>query len=120
MSTPVRGEVWLAALGAARAGELGRTRPVIVMSDETTLGLDTGLTIVVPISSARPASPLRPIIPARCGLERDSVAVCFAVTAVARSRLYERLGVLDDGLLARVTAITVAAVGGPRSAQAIG
>ena len=116
---PVRGEIWLAALGAARPAEVGKTRPVIIMSDETTLGIDTGLAIVVPISSSRPTSPLRPQVAMRAGLERDSVVVCFAVTAIARTRLLRRLGVLDDATLSRVTAITVAAIGGPKSIEAL-
>ena len=95
MSEPRRGELWLVALGAARAGEPGKHRPAVVVSvNEILAGLDDELVVVVPVSSSRAGSPLRPPISAIEGVEAESVAVCRGVRAVARSRLLQRLGVL--------------------------
>ncbi|MFZ0902754.1 MAG: type II toxin-antitoxin system PemK/MazF family toxin [Mycobacterium sp.] len=95
MSEPRRGELWLVALGAARAGEPGKHRPAVVVSvDEILTGLDDELLIVVPVSSSRTGSPLRPPISPTEGVDAESVAVCRGVRAVARSRLLQRLGVL--------------------------
>lgn len=90
---PQRGEVWLTSLGAARKGEPGKNRPAIVISvDEIATGLEEELIVVVPLSSSRASSPLRPGVSPDEGVDRDSVAVCRGVRAVARRRLLRRLG----------------------------
>ncbi|HEY6550714.1 MAG TPA: type II toxin-antitoxin system PemK/MazF family toxin [Solirubrobacterales bacterium] len=90
---PRRGEIWLTSLGAARKGEPGKNRPVIVISvDEISTGLEDELIVVVPLSSSRVASPLRPEVSPDEGVERLSVAVCRGVRAVARKRLLRRIG----------------------------
>jgi mRNA interferase MazF len=111
-----RGEIWLADLGANRSGELGKTRPVIVMTlDELVAGDPADLLIVVPLSASRAASAFRVQVDAVEGVDRPSVAVVTAARAVARSRLTTRLGVLPERELGQVTALLVAAVGGPRA-----
>jgi mRNA interferase MazF len=90
---PRRGEIWLTSLGAARKGEPGKNRPAIVVSvDEISTGLEDELIVVVPLSSSRAASPLRPEVSPDEGVERLSVAVCRGVGAVARKRLLRRVG----------------------------
>jgi mRNA interferase MazF len=90
---PRRGEIWLTSLGAARKGEPGKNRPAIVISvDEISTGLEDELIVVVPLSSSRVASPLRPEVSPDEGVERISVAVCRGVRAVARKRLLRRVG----------------------------
>jgi mRNA interferase MazF len=90
---PRRGELWLVALGAARSGEPGKHRPAVVVSvDEILTGIEDELVVVVPVSSSRAGSPLRPdVSPAEC-VDTQSVAVCRGMRAVARTRLLERLG----------------------------
>ncbi len=90
---PRRGEIWLASLGAARKGEPGKNRPAIIVSvDEISAGLDDELIVVVPLSSSRAPSPLRPEVSAGEGVERASVAVCRGIRAVARKRLLRPVG----------------------------
>jgi len=56
---PRRGDVWLVALGAGRAGEPGKTRPAIIVSvDELSTGAPEELIVVVPVSSSLAASAL--------------------------------------------------------------
>jgi mRNA interferase MazF len=90
-----RGEIWLAALGNARRGEVGKSRPVVVVAAD---GLapygPTDLVPVVPLSSSRAPSPSRVPIRAGRGLEDNSVAVCRAVRGIGRARLLKRLGVI--------------------------
>lgn len=100
---PRRGELWLVALGAARAGETGKHRPAVVVSvDEILAGVDDELVVVVPVSSSRAHSPLRPLVSPSEGVEPDSVAICRGVRAVARTRLLERLGALEPGAMRQV------------------
>jgi mRNA interferase MazF len=90
---PRRGEIWLVSLGASRKGEPGKNRPAIVVSvDEISTGLEDELIVVVPLSSSRMASPLRPRVSPEEGTERDSVAVCRGIRAVARKRLLRAVG----------------------------
>ena len=90
---PRRGEIWLTSLGAARKGEPGKNRPSIVVSvDEISTGLEDELIVVVPLSSSRAASPLRPEVSSDEGIERARVAICRGVRAVARRRLLRQLG----------------------------
>ena len=100
---PRRGEIWLVALGAARRGEPGKTRPAIIVSvDELVSGSEHDLFVVVPMSKSRSISPLRPVIPGEAGGQDQGVAVCRAVRSVSRGRLHRQLGELDRQTLAEV------------------
>jgi len=93
---PRRGEIWLTSLGAARHGEPGKNRPAIVISvDEISAGLEDELIVVIPVSSSRSGSPLRPAVSPQEGIDRESVAVCRGVRAVAKTRLLQRLGQVE-------------------------
>jgi mRNA interferase MazF len=100
---PRRGELWLVALGAARAGEPGKHRPAVVVSvDEILTGLDDELVVVVPVSTSRTASPLRPPVSPTEGVDTESVAVCRGIRAVARTRILEQLGTLAPDTMRQI------------------
>lgn len=88
-----RGDVWLVALGSARHGEPGKTRPgVVVWADELSVGQPAGLVIVVPLPSSASPSVMRVEIAVAAGVDRPSRAMCRAIRAVSASRLVTRLG----------------------------
>lgn len=64
----------------------------MVSVDEISTGLEDESIVVVPLSSSRAASPLRPEVSPEEGVERDSVAVCRGIGAVARKRLLHPVG----------------------------
>jgi mRNA interferase MazF len=100
---PRRGEIWLAALGAARRGEPGKNRPVIVISaDDFLVGIDHELIVIVPLSSSLPHSSLRPQIPPEMGIDNSSVVIPRGIRGVARSRLLRRLGEVDGEKMAEI------------------
>jgi mRNA interferase MazF len=100
---PRRGDLWLAALGAARASEPGEHRPAVIVSvDDIITGIDDELVVVVPVSSSRSGTPLRPHISPAEGVDTASVAVCRGIRAVARSRLLERLGTLKPDTMHQI------------------
>lgn len=100
-----RGEIWLVSLGAARSGEPGKNRPAIIASvDAISTGLEDELVVVVPLSSSRTRSPLRPEVAPDEGIERSSVAVCRGIRAVARKRLLRRIGEAKPETLREVSA----------------
>jgi len=97
---PRRGELWLVAIGASRPGEPGKHRPaVIVSADEMLSGVEDELIVVVPVSSSRARTPLRPVISPGEGVDADSVAVCRGLRAVSRARLLQRLGAVSPETL---------------------
>lgn len=92
---PRRGELWLVALGAARAGEPGKHRPAVVVSvDDILTEVEDELVVVVPVSGSRTGSPLRPPVSTTEGVDNPSVAICRGIRAVARTRLLEPLGIV--------------------------
>nr|WP_129669434.1 type II toxin-antitoxin system PemK/MazF family toxin [Phytoactinopolyspora endophytica] len=100
---PQRGELWLVSLGAARKGEPGKNRPVIVVSvDEIKAGVQDELLVVVPVSSSRAPSPLRPNVSPGEGVEMPSVAVTRGIRAVSRGSFLERLGSAKAETMAEV------------------
>lgn len=100
---PGRGQIWLVALGAARRGEPGKSRPAVVVSVDGLLsGLEDELLVVVPLSSSRVKSALRPEVSPGEGIDRASVAVCRGIRAVARGRLLRRTGVVEPSTLGEI------------------
>ena len=113
---PQPGDIWLTALGAARVGEPGKTRPAVVVS---AAGQHSGsvydLVAVVPVSATLPPSPVRPAVVAGggTGLEADSVAVVRAIRAVSPVRLVRYLGRTDDQTLAEIRLVLAVVLGLP-------
>jgi mRNA interferase MazF len=100
---PRRGEIWLVSLGAARSGEPGKNRPAIVISvDDIVAGVEDELIVVVPVSSSRAPSLLRPRVSPDEGIDGESAAICRAVRAVSRSRLLRPIGSLQPETLGEV------------------
>jgi mRNA interferase MazF len=100
---PRRGEIWLVSLGAARRGEPGKNRPAIVVSvDEIVAGTEHELFVVVPVSSSRAPSLLRPKVSPAEGIDGESAAICRGVRAVSRSRLLRPIGELTPETLREV------------------
>lgn len=100
---PRRGEIWLVSLGAGRRGEPSRNRPAIVVSvDEIAAGVEDELFVVVPLSSSRAPSSLRPEVSPTEGIDDPSAAICRGVRAVARRRLLRPIGAATPGTMGAV------------------
>jgi mRNA interferase MazF len=90
-------------MGAARTGEPGKSRPAVVVSvDQLHTGAGDELVVVVPLSSSRTPSSLRPEISVDEGVDRPSRAICRGIRAVARSRLLHRTGTVAPSTLAEI------------------
>jgi mRNA interferase MazF len=96
-----RGEVYLASAGS---GYAGKPRPVLIVQDDALGGL---LSVVVcPFSPASPIlEPLRIGILANpaTGVDADSVVMVDKVSAVPRSKIGQRIGVIAKKDLRAVT-----------------
>jgi mRNA interferase MazF len=88
-----QGEVWLVQLGAAKAGELGKNRPCVVLTNSALITGDKwNPVVVVPLSATAAPSPLRPRVVEPDG--RESLAMCDFIQSITPTRLLGRLGTL--------------------------
>ncbi|MDR0945649.1 MAG: type II toxin-antitoxin system PemK/MazF family toxin [Bifidobacteriaceae bacterium] len=99
-----RGEIWTVVFGSGNLGGIGKTRPAVIMTVDSVAAAGEPV-IVVPISSARPASGYRVGLPVgkETGLRKQSVAVCSLATAVKRSRVSSRIGMVPGPILEDIT-----------------
>src|ERR1039457_4597509 len=100
---PRRGEIYLTALDPTVGHEIKKTRPALVIQNDTS-NRYSAVTMVAPITSAvrLPLSPLHVLLPAgpSTGLAIASVAVFNQVRAVDHKRLIKKLGEVDALALA--------------------
>ena len=100
----LRGEVWWVSLDPAQGAEIKKTRPCVVLTDDTLNRLRRTV-VVVPLSTAAAAH--EPItVPVTCQ-GRPAVAVIDQLRAMAKHRLRERVETLtaaDMTAIARATA----------------
>ena len=101
-----RGEVWLVRLDPTVGAEIGKTRPVVIMSDDE-IGILL-LKVIVPITRWNDdflvfqwMVRLEPSI--ENGLTKLSAADTFQVRSVSQQRLIRRLGNLSDAAMEEIT-----------------
>ncbi|MEW6234178.1 MAG: type II toxin-antitoxin system PemK/MazF family toxin [Candidatus Omnitrophota bacterium] len=99
-----RGDVYLADLNPSRGSEQSGIRPVAIIQ-RNTLARFTSTIVVVPFTTnlRRAMIPGTVLIPAEeNGLTRDSVALCYQIAVLDRSRLTKKLGSLTTRQLANL------------------
>ena len=95
-----RGDIWWVALDPGQGSEIKKTRPCVVLTNDTLNRLRKTV-VVVPLSTA--AKPHPPItVPVNCQ-SRPAVAVIDQVRAVAKHRLQSRIETLDSKDLGAIT-----------------
>jgi mRNA interferase MazF len=86
--------------------------------DDINTGAPAELVVVVPLSSSRAPSALRPEVSGVAGVDRPSRAICRGVRAVARARLLRNLGVLTPASVVEVERALALVLGLGESAPA--
>jgi mRNA interferase MazF len=97
-----RGEIWLVALEPTVGAEIGKTRPAVIVSDET-VGILL-LEVIVPITDWKERYTQRNwmvrLEPSReNGLAKLSAADTFQVRSVSQQRFVRQIGVLSDTIM---------------------
>ena len=97
-----KGEVWLVKLDPTVGDEIGKTRPVVVVSDDEVGKLR--LKVIVPITAWNDLfSPLDWMVQleptSENGLAKVSAAYTFQVRSVSKQRFVRQIGVLSDTIM---------------------
>lgn len=104
---PKRGEIYLTTLDPTVGSEIKKTRPALVIQNNTSNRLSS-TTIVAPITSTVrfPLNPVHALLPADAttGLSVPSVALLNQIRVVDRQRLVKRLGSVGATTLGQVDA----------------
>ena len=103
MTSPYRGEIWLADLAPTRGHEQTGRRPVLVISEDVFNQGPADLVIVLPLTSKDRGVPSHfPITPPEGGLKTPSVILCDAIRSISKERLLRRWGAVSTSTLAAV------------------
>jgi mRNA interferase MazF len=94
-----RGEIWLASLNPTFGAEIGKTRPVVIVSRDT-IGI-LPLKVIVPITDWKEryetkAWMVRLEPTSESGLSKTSAADTFQVRSISQTRLIQKRGKLSD------------------------
>ena len=106
-----RGEIWLVALEPTVGAEIGKTRPAVIVSDET-VGILL-LEVIVPITDWKERYTernwmVRLELTSQNGLAKLSAADTFQVRSVSQQRFVRQIGVLSDTIMEDISeALTI-------------
>lgn len=86
-----RGEVYLANLNSRKGSEPGKTRPVLIIQDQSLLDVEHPSTLIIPLTTQLfdAAEPLRLRIPASGKLKQTSDLLIDQLRAIDNRRLIE-------------------------------
>ena len=93
---PRRGEVWLVSLDPTVGHEVKKTRPAIVVTDDS-YNEHNWVVLIMPLTSCNTAEYDQVLIePPEGGLSNRSVTLPDQLRAIDRKRLIKKLGTLND------------------------
>jgi mRNA interferase MazF len=108
-----RGEVWLATLNSTQGSEQAGIRPVIIFQNDVVSRFST-TTIAIPLTTnlRRAALPIcLAIEQGDGGLASASVALCFQMRSLDKTRLIKRLGQLKNETITQLEEVVLLTLG---------
>jgi mRNA interferase MazF len=106
-----RGEVWLADLNPTQGSEQAGIRPVIIFQNDLVSQFST---IAIPLTTnqRRATLPICLLIEqGNAGLSQDSVALCFQMRVLDKTRLIRLLGQLNPEIIAQLEEVVLLTLG---------
>ena len=102
-----RGEIWLINLDPTIGAEIRKTRPAIIVNDDTIGKLP--LKVIVPLTDWKEHYGIAPWMvkvepDKKNNLEKTSSADCFQVRSVSEERFVRKIGAVQDEILQDVGA----------------
>jgi mRNA interferase MazF len=108
-----RGEVWLANLDPTQGSEQAGVRPVIIFQNDIISQFST-TTIAIPLTTnqRRASLPICMLVKqGDGGLSQDSVALCFQIRVLDKTRLIRRLGQLSAETITQLEEVVLVTLG---------
>jgi mRNA interferase MazF len=108
-----RGQIWLADLNPTQGSEQAGIRPVIIFQNDLVSQFST-TTIAIPLSTnqRRAALPICLLIEqGNGGLSQDSIALCFQMRVLDKTRLSRLLGQLNLEIIDRLEEVVLLTLG---------
>jgi mRNA interferase MazF len=108
-----RGEVWLANLNPTQGSEQAGTRPAIIFQNDIVSQFSTTI-IAIPLTTnqCRASLPICLLIEeGNGGLTQDSVALCFQMRVLDKTRLISKLGQLKPETIAQLEDVVLLTLG---------
>jgi len=103
MDFPHRGEIWLVALEPVKGHEIGKTRPAVIISNNTNNELSDMVTVLPVTSNITKVYRFETLLESgTTGLSMKSVVKCNQIRTVDKERLVKYLGYLSVEELQRV------------------
>ncbi|MGE5448965.1 MAG: type II toxin-antitoxin system PemK/MazF family toxin [Bacteroidales bacterium] len=98
-------DIWLINLDPTIGAEIQKTRPAIIVNDDSLGKLP--LKIIVPITDWKDRYEIAPwmikIEPNKMnGLTKDSSADCFQIRSISEQRFIKKLGVVSDSIMEEI------------------
>ena len=93
-----RWHIFLANLDPVIGSEQGKTRPVLVISEEQ-INQILPVVNVVPITSIKPGRKIYPnevLLPVKTGLQKESILLCYQIRTLDKERLIKEIGKIED------------------------
>jgi mRNA interferase MazF len=108
-----RGDVWLANLNPTKGSEQAGIRPVIIFQNDLISQFSTtSITIPLTTNQRRATLPICLLIKkGDGGLIEDSVALCFQMRVLDKTRLIRKLGQLSFDTIARLEEVVSLTLG---------
>lgn len=100
-----KGEIWLANLNPRKGTEPGKTRPVLIVQDQSLLDIQHPSTFIIPLTTnlIDNAEPLRVRIKAQSKLKKDSDLLIDQIRAIDNTRMTNGpLAKLEDDTLRKI------------------
>jgi mRNA interferase MazF len=111
--SPQRGEVWLADLNPTQGSEQAGIRPIIIFQNNVVSDFSTTI-ITIPLSTnqRRAALPICLLIErGNGGLSKNSVALCFQMRVLDKTRLIQKLGQLNPEIISQLEEVVLLTLG---------
>jgi mRNA interferase MazF len=108
-----RGEIWLANLNPTQGSEQAGIRPVIIFQNDLVSQFSTTV-ITIPLTTnlRRATLPIcLKIEQGNGGLIQNSVALCFQVRVLDKSRLIRKLGQLNSAIISELEEVVLVTMG---------
>jgi mRNA interferase MazF len=100
VSTPRQGEIWWVRLDPTEGGEIQKTRPALVLSNDALHRLPLSLAIVAPVTTTRTGSALHVEIRLpHAATERVGYVLPEQVRAVSHTRLVRKISRVPSDVL---------------------